>query len=277
MCGALNEYASRQYQYTQPRRMSMDRYALITGLALMFCGSVLIFIQQTRCTMPAAQTSVGITIVNNTNDTVLIMFKRSIHSPEHAKLLESGEFMDFGTVYEASVQSYSTLWGYVAPAKHVLFSAKLSRLNTAITHLVMSIKGIVGRSLFHPFGEWDYDIYPGQQCTGLHAGSRDVQTVLDAFPTAKRKIMYTPRYILGLPQFSELDDAIEACSMLESKWSSRDFQCDAKLVSDVIYILGEARKAFDNDQADIPLHIPVHMRVKDGAEYEEMASLAWEW
>ncbi len=87
--------------------------------------------------------------------------------------------------------------------------------------------------------------------------------------------MYTPRYILGLPQYSQLEDALEACLMLESKWNSRDTLVDAKLVSDVMYLIEEARKAFMNDQADVPLHIPVHMRTQGSCEKTEVTYLAW--
>lgn len=276
MCKALNEGAGKQCYYTQPRRMGMNRYALtLATIILIFFSSIINFVQETQCASLKTRT-IGLTIVNNTSNTVLITFKRSISSPERAKLLEKDEFIDFGKVYEASVQSYSTLWGYIAPAKQVLFSAGLSRFSKSVTHLVIRIKGIVGRSIFQPFGQWDYDIYVGKKINTLPADSYEqVQTVLDAFPTAKRKIMYTPRYILGLPQYSQLEDALEACLMLESKWNSRDTLVDAKLVSDVMYLIEEARKAFMNDQADVPLHIPIHMRTQGSCEKTEVTYLAW--
>jgi len=278
MCEALYEGAGKQCYYTQPRRMGMNQYALtLATTILIFFSPLMNFVQETQCATREVRT-LGLTIINNTGNTVLIMFKRSISSPERSKILEDGESIDFGKVYEASVQSYSTLWGYVAPAKQQLFSAGLSRFSKSVTHLVVSIKGVVGRSIFQPFGQWDYDIHVGKQLNAISADSYEhIQTVLDAFPTAKRKIMYTPRYILGLPQFAQLDDALEACSMLEAKWHSLSTAVDAKLISDVMYIIQEARKAFMNDQADVPLHIPVHMRTQnlDDQEATEVAYLAW--
>jgi hypothetical protein len=275
MCEALNEGANKQCYYTQPRRMGMNQYALtLASILLTFFCSIMNLVQEIQCATLETRT-IGLTIINNTGNVVLITFKRSISSPERSKLLEAGESIDFGTVYEASVQSYSTLWGYIAPAKQVLFSAGLLRFSKSVTHLVICIKGIVGRSIFHPFGQWDYDIFVGKKLIAIPADSYEqVKTVLDAFPTAKRKIMYTPRYILGLPQHSQLDDALEACLMLESKWNSMD-TVDAKLVSDVMYMIEEARKAFMNDQADVPLHIPVDMRTQGSCEKTEVTYLAW--
>ena len=208
---------------------------------------------------------VDISIINDSDSTVLIMFTRTLGAAPRAKLLEAGEAIDFGRVYEASVQSYSTLWGYIAPAKHVIFSAHIIRPSCTLEDLAIRIKGVSGRKLFQPFGQWEYEFLPGKKAIDLVPQGTQVSlatTVLDAFPTAKRKIMYTPRYILGLPQYAGLEDALEASLMLECKWHGYvDGQTNShKLTENIAYIIDESRKAFQHGQADVPLHIPVEMR-----------------
>ena len=116
----------------------------------------------------AAETNpVDLSILNDSDSTVLIMFTRTLGAAPRAKLLEAGEAIDFGRVYEASVQSYSTLWGYIAPAKHVVFSAYMIRSTCTIEDIAIRIKGIYGRSLFQPFGQWEYEFLPGKKAIDL--------------------------------------------------------------------------------------------------------------
>jgi hypothetical protein len=227
--------------------------------------------------------AVNLSILNDTDNTVLIVFKRAWEAMPRVKLLEAREAIDFGGVYEASVQSYSTFWGYIAPAKQAIFSACEMRFAGQIGMVAIRIKGIKGRTLFHPFGQWDYDILPGKKAADLLAvDSKDIvsETVLDAFPTAKRKIMYTPRYILGLPQNAGFDDALEASALLMCKWRMQFLDMNGlaqKLASNVIQIIDESRKAFQHGQADVPLHIPVEMRsqMPCSASDEECDAIAW--
>ena len=74
--------------------------------------------------------------------------------------------------------------------------------------------------------------------------------------------MYTPRYILGLPQYAGFEDALEASLMLECKWHNyADGQTNLHgLAANIAYIIDESRKAFQHGQADVPIHIPVEMR-----------------
>ena len=95
------------------------------------------------------------------------------------------------------------------------------RPGSQLEDIAIRIKGVAGRSLFQPFGQWDYDVIFGKKAIEVRFQPCPVPalaTVLDVFPTAKRKIMYTPRYILGLPQYAGLEDALEASLMLECKW-----------------------------------------------------------
>ena len=236
----------------------MNRYMLSLGVSFsLLVASISSFASENN--------PINFSIKNDSDSTVLIMFERYIGAEPRAKLLEAGESIDFGKVYEASVQSYSTLWGYIAPAKHILFSAGMLPYGNQVDRVVIRIKGISGRSLFNPFGHWDYErtLGKGADEFAIQTGQfSSVATVLDAFPTAKRKIMYTPRYILGLPQDASLDDAVEASLMLESKWHARfSVQTNtSKLVSNIAHIIFESRKAFQHGQADVPLHIPVEMR-----------------
>ena len=226
---------------------------------------------------------IDLSILNDTDNTVLIIFNRALGGVPRAKLLEAGEAIDFGRVYEASVQSYSTLWGYIAPAKHIICSVSTIRSVNQIYEVAIRIKGIVGRTLFHPFGQWDYDILPGKKAFDLITHDHKItlsETVLDAFPTAKRKIMYTPRYILGLPQYSSYEDALEACILLENKWRLQLVDTTAgaqRFASNVIQIIDESRKAFQYGQADVPLHIPIEMRsqLPCSATEDEDVSIAW--
>ena len=211
--------------------------------------------------------TLDLSIINDSDSTVLITFVRSVEAAPRTKLLEAGEAIDFGRVYEASVQSYSTLWGYVAPAKHILFSARSVRPENQVDYITIRLKGITGRTWFHPFGQWDYDILPGKKAmegaSAYYQGTLSADNVLEAFPTAKRKIMYTPRYILGLPQYSKLEDAFEAAALLDGKWRALCADSSSvpqKLVCNVLQIIEESRKAFMHGQADVPLHIPVEMR-----------------
>ena len=256
--------------------MGMNRYMLTL---LIFANLSIIF--QSFCTFE--NNSVDLSIFNESDSTILIMFVRHMGASPRAKLLESGESIDFGRVYEASVQSYSTLWGYIAPAKRPIFSASMIRSGNQIEEMAIRIKGVSGRSLLQPFGQWNYEVIFGKKAVDLVPQAYQVPTsasVLDAFPTAKRKIMYTPRYILGLPQYAGLEDALEASWMLESKWQihSVDGQSNLlKLAANITYIIDEARKAFQHGQADVPLHIPVEMRssLPYTASEDEAASIAW--
>jgi hypothetical protein len=225
--------------------------------------------------------SIDLSLINDSDSTVLITFIRSPGSSLHGKLLEAGEVINFGRVYEASVQSYSTLWGYIAPAKHMFLSSTLSRHQT-IDRITVRLKGITGRGLLTPFGEWDYEIILGKIAQDVNPRSYLVPTtgtVLDAFPTAKRKIMYTPRYILGLPQYAGIEDAVEAALMLEDKWNTIGnlYPEHQKLSLNASQIIEESRHAFEFDQADVPLHIPVQMRCS--SDYidplQEIADTAW--
>lgn len=227
--------------------------------------------------------SVDLSIVNDSDNTLLITFNRYVGSESLAKLLEPGEAIDFGKVYEASVQSYSVLWGYIAPAKQVLFPSCLKQIEGCSPTLLVRIKGISGRSLFQPFGQWDYDVVFGKEAIDLIAcksSSDCAATVLDAFPTAKRKIMYTPRYVLGLPQHAGLQDAIEASLLLESKWQAYAASGSVdvhKITANIITLIDVSRKAFQCGQADIPLHIPVQMRCGKHFSFSEddPAAMAW--
>ena len=255
--------------------MGMNRYMLTLILgANLFSVSNSFFASENN--------PIDLSIINESDSTVLIMFVRHRGSSPRAKLLESGEAIDFGRVYEASVQSYSTLWGYIAPAKHVLFSARMIRPGSQLEDLAIRIKGVSGRSLFQPFGQWDYDVVFGKKAIDLALQSYQVPasaTVLDVFPTAKRKIMYTPRYILGLPQYAGFDDALEASLMLECKWNAHaDGQANSqKLAANINYIIDESRKAFQHGQADVPLHIPVEMRssLPCTVSEDDESSIAW--
>ena len=227
--------------------------------------------------------SIDLSVINDSDSTVLIVFVRHMGAAQRAKLLEAGEAIDFGRVYEASVQSYSTLWGYIAPAKHILFSARFIRSGSQLEEISIRIKGISGRSLFQPFGQWDYDVIFGKKAIDLVPQACQVPnsvSVLDVFPTAKRKIMYTPRYILGLPQYAGLEDALEASLMLECKWQAQVAygQTDShKLAANITYIIDESRKAFHHGQADVPLHIPVEMRstLPCTVPENDVAAMAW--
>ncbi len=254
----------------------MKRFMLTLALsALLSAYSTYLF--------PVESNSADLSVINDSDSTVLIMFTRHMGAAQRAKLLESGEAIDFGRVYEASVQSYSTLWGYIAPAKQVLFSARLLKSGGHVDDIAVCIKGISGRGIFEPFGHWDYDLIVGKKLVDLaphycHVDS--AVTVLDAFPTAKRKIMYTPRYILGLPQYASFDDALEASLMLECKWRTHYAEVPGmtqKLTSNVIYIIDESRKAFQHGQADVPLHIPVEMRspLPCASQEDDPEALAW--
>lgn len=226
--------------------------------------------------------SIDLSIINDSDSTVLITFERSLGAAPRTKLLEAGEVIDFGRVYEASVQSYSTLWGYVAPAKHILFSSRLVRSESQIDDIAIHLKGITGRSLFHPFGQWDYEMVIGKKAVDIvstyYPGSLS-DNVLKAFPTAERKIMYTPRNILGLPQYAGLDDALDAAALLEVKWRAQcvDSSTYQKLASNVIQIIDESRKAFQHGLADVPLHIPVEMRSSMSPQIPESEETELSW
>lgn len=226
--------------------------------------------------------SIDLSIINDSDSTVLIMFERSSGAATRTKLLEAGEAIDFGRVYEASVQSYSTLWGYIAPAKHILFSARLVRYESQVDDITIHLKGITGRSLFHPFGQWDYEMLIGKKAFDVvssYSSDNFSDNVLEAFPTAKRKIMYTPRYILGLPQYACLDDALEAAALLEGKWRLQciDSSICQKLALNVIQIIDESRKAFQHGLADVPLHIPVEMRRAMAPQINEQEETEISW
>lgn len=227
--------------------------------------------------------TLNLSVLNDSDTTVLIMYERSRGAIPRVKLLESGEAIDFGRVYEASVQSYSTLWGYIAPAKHVLFSARMMPLVKQVACLAVRIKGITGRTLFHPFGEWDYEVFPGKKIVDLPYASCQCDSsvsVLDAFPTAKRKIMYTPRYILGLPYCASVEDALEAAVMLESTWRAQSvvhIDLAQKFASNVLQIIDDSRKAFQQGNADVPLHIPVEMRCSNSVKITESEEAGISW
>ena len=65
-----------------------------------------------------------LTIFNESDTTVLITFSRFPGADARSKLLETGELINFGRVYEASVQSYSTLWGYIHRENRPFFQLK---------------------------------------------------------------------------------------------------------------------------------------------------------
>jgi hypothetical protein len=255
---ASYEGAAKQCEKYLARRMGMKRCMLIKVLTInilaIFCSAIAL-----------ENNSIDLSIINDSDGTVLIMFERSLGAASRTKLLEAGEAIDFGRVYEASVQSYSTLWGYIAPAKHILFSSCSVRSEGKVDDITIHLKGITGRSLFHPFGQWDYEVVIGKKAfdfvSAYNLGYLS-DNVLEAFPTAKRKIMYTPRYILGLPQYAGLDDAFEAAALLEGKWRLQcvDSSMPQKFALNVIQIIDESRKAFQHGLADVPLHIPFEMR-----------------
>ena len=61
--------------------------------------------------------------------------------------------------------------------------------------MVVCIKGVTGRGLFNPFGQWDFQVILGKIPANLVVQANqkiDNQTIVDVFPTAKRKIMFTP-------------------------------------------------------------------------------------
>ena len=84
----------------------MNRFMLTLVLcANLLAGSISFFAFENN--------SIDFSIINDSDSTVLITFVRHMGAAPRAKLLESGEAIDFGRVYEASVQWYSTLWGYI--------------------------------------------------------------------------------------------------------------------------------------------------------------------
>lgn len=219
-------------------------------------------------------------IFNESDTTVLITFTRFAAGAVRSKLLETNEVINFGRVYEASVQSYSTLWGYIAPGKQTIFSAQAFKKHNIFHDILVRIKGVTGRGLFHPFGQWDYQMEIGKQVEGMVPDGHVMlaeQSILDVFPTAKRKIMFTPRYILGLPAYASQDDAIEAAAMLENKWHHmvmNDY--DEKFVANVIYLIEASRKEFEYGKGDVPLHVPIQMRSPGTTDDpHDLEALAW--
>ena len=89
--------------------------------------------------------------------------------------------------------------------------------------------------------------------------------------------MFTPRYILGLPAYATLDDAVEAAAMLEYKWGHlvcRDL--DEKITSNIIYLIEASRKEFEYGKGDVPLHIPIQMRSPlASTDPQDPETLAW--
>lgn len=211
-----------------------------------------------------AQQPIELSILNESDTTLLITFSRFNGAPLRSKLLEAGELINFGRVYEASVQSYSTLWGYIAPGKQTIFTAQTPKSIPLLHDCLVRIRGIKDRSLFCPFGQWDFQIaegtYPSHSITQPN-NRIEMQTIVDAFPTAKRKIMFTPRYILGLPSYATLGDALEAAAMLESKWNHVTLTPDdGHFASNIVFLIEASYKEFQYGKGDVPLHIPIQMR-----------------
>lgn len=205
---------------------------------------------------------VNLFIINQSSSTVLITYSRESEKPSRSKLLEAGEMINFGKVYEASVQSYSTLGNYIAPAPHVIFSNS-SRLERISKSLTIVIHGVTGRSLINPFGQWDYEIISFKSLISHEFCIHTDQTnnIMDLFPTAKRNFMFTPRYILGLPHNATFDDAIEAANMLKSKWTPPQEESDSQKIADTITtIIEQSLEAFKTGNADNTLHIPLAFR-----------------
>lgn len=218
-----------------------------------------------------------LSIFNESDTTVLITYSRCAGAPTRSKLLETGELINFGRVYEASVQSYSTLWGYIAPGKQTIYSVDTIKKTHLLHEVFIRIKGITGRGLFHPFGQWDFQLAVGKPPAEMILQTEhdlELENIVDAFPTAKRKIMFTPRYILGLPAYADLEDAIEATAILAYKWHHIASHHHEKFTTNIIYLIETSKKEFEYGKGDVPLHIPIEMRSRFG-DPQNPITLAW--
>ena len=220
-----------------------------------------------------------LSIYNESYGTLLISYSRQKNTPFYVKLLEVGEVITFGKVYEASVQSYSTLWGCIAPSKENIFGPKI--ICPAVSDVIIRVKGAANRSFLQPFGKWDCELVFNKKVFEVFPQTFAVpvsDNVLELFPTAKRKIMYTPRFILGLPHQANADDAIQAACSLEEKWNACfSSSTDNKLLSNIRYLIEESKKAFECGQEDVQLHVPFQMRscLVPWQCTDEVQSTAW--
>lgn len=193
-----------------------------------------------------------LTIINRANETVCIEYKRVVDGRIFSKLLEDGEQLFFGRVVEASAVAASTMGTYLSPQKVVLLPVANRKPTREHDSLMLSINGVKNRSIKQLLGEWDVTMLTGAlPAVVLPPQDRP----LEAFPTVIKKLVASPRFILGLPAQATVADAAESASLLREKWQSiklRNKQ-EELLVHKTIAMINDALTAFEQGKADEPL------------------------
>lgn len=195
-----------------------------------------------------------LSVINNSGSPIQISYLKTNKGPLFKKLVEQGEALTFGVVSEAMISGAGVIGQYLTPAPFRFFPADRVR---SIKHYIVNVKGTKDRSLTKPFGEWDIVAItkssPEQLFPPLRIPKKDM--IIDAFPTAVRNGIPTPRFILGLSYDATLADAVEAEVMLIEKWSSAKTinPSEGRIINSIFYIINKAREAFELNNPDEPL------------------------
>jgi len=198
-------------------------------------------------------------IVNSSDDPVLIKYSRISDGHLFMKFVEPGEALPFGQTVMATVQGAGTIRQYSTPAESEIFPPEgIDPIKSNIPAIIR-IKGAKDSGVIH-VGIWDVELVDKGTLLQIDPASFEIpqtKMILEVFPTVLRRLVATPRNILGLPSEAGVEDAIAAENILTTKWlmlKDTDEQT-TKSVMNIIRILNDARKAFEDGKPDDVLKI----------------------